>query len=52
VSFQRFSHGKLFHLHLKPRETEHFWLCSTCSKTYVLRVYQGNVVMLRKQAAA
>ena len=50
--FQRITQGKLFHLHLRQRVIEHFWLCSRCSQHHVIVIQHGKAVLLPKPAAA
>ena len=49
--------GRLFCFHKEPVEdglpsnthsVQHFWLCETCFRTYLLEYYEGRGVALRR----
>jgi hypothetical protein len=44
----RLDGGRFYGFPTQSKKIEHFWLCSTCSKSFVLRQVEGRVELLHR----
>jgi len=44
----RLDGGRFYGFPTSGKAIEHFWLCSNCSKSFVLRQVEGRVELLRR----
>lgn len=44
----RLDGGRFFGFPTTSKKIEHFWLCSACSKSFVLRQVEGRIELLRR----
>jgi len=52
-TLMRMDGGRFFGFPTSAKSIEHFWLCSSCSKSYTLRLAEGRVeLQSRKRKAA
>ena len=45
----RMDGGRFYGFPTLGKTIEHFWLCSSCSKTFVLRQVEGRVELLTRE---
>gem|GEM_PF-1108588 len=48
----RLDGGRFFGFPTPAKTIEHFWLCSTCSKTFILRLIEGRVKLQTREHKA
>ena len=48
-TLMRLDGGRFFGFHTGGKAIEHFWLCSNCSKAFILRQVEGRVELLSRK---
>lgn len=44
----RMDGGRFFGFHTKSKNIENFWLCSSCSKSFTLRLIEGQIELVHR----